>query len=160
MSVTMLSSLLMLDRCALYSKTRMTEVSLHEPDDQVYQYIDFLERINPADWGNDFYLLELIDNVFCRKKGAGERVFLNPPYGREIIAWVEKAYTETQPNFFETDTAEIVVALLPVRTDTKWFHKYVYHKAEIRFVRGRLYFNNNEGAAPFPNMIVIWRGNE
>lgn len=89
-----------------------------------------------------------------------ERVFMNPSYGREIIAWVEKAYTETQPNFFETATAQVVVGLLPVRTDTKWFHKYIYHKAEIRFIRGRLYFSNVESAAPFPSMILIWRGVE
>lgn len=72
MSVSVVSSLIMLDRCRIYSEIRMTEVSLSEPDDQVDQYIDFLEKINPHDWGNDFYLYELIENVFYRKKGREE----------------------------------------------------------------------------------------
>jgi hypothetical protein len=70
MSVSMVSSMIMLDRCRIYSEDRNTEVSLSEPDDQVEQYIDFLEEINPLDWGNDMYLFELIENVFYRKKGS------------------------------------------------------------------------------------------
>ncbi len=54
----------------------------------------------------------------------------NPPYGREIGKWVRKAY--------ESDCT--VVMLLPARTDTRWFHDYIYGKAEIRFIRGRLRF--------------------
>ena len=68
MSVSRVSSLIMLDRCRIYSEDRNKEVSLSAPDDQVDQYIDFLERINPSDWGNDTYLFELIENVFYRKK--------------------------------------------------------------------------------------------
>ena len=68
MSVSTLSSLIMLDRCRIYSKNRNEEVSISEPDDSVDQYIDFVERINPADWGNDTYLFELIENVFDRKE--------------------------------------------------------------------------------------------
>jgi len=68
MSVRTVSSLIMLDRCRIYSKHRATEVSLSEPDDQIDQYIDFLEWINPADWGNDTHLLELIESIFHRKE--------------------------------------------------------------------------------------------
>lgn len=68
MNVSLVSSMIMLDRCRLYSIHRKGEVSLSEPDNQVDQYIDFLERINPYDWGNDFYLFELIEAVFNRKK--------------------------------------------------------------------------------------------
>lgn len=68
MSVSMRASLLMLERCRIYSKHKGTEVSISEPDDQVDQYIDFLEKINPYDWGNDDYLFELIDNLFHRKR--------------------------------------------------------------------------------------------
>jgi len=50
--------------------------------------------------------------------------------------------------------------LIPARTDTKWFHEYVYGKAEIRFVRGRLKYGNAKWNAPFPSMIVIYRGND
>ena len=51
----------------------------------------------------------------------------------------------------------LVVALLPSRTDTKWFHDYIYGKAEIRFIKGRLKFGDSKNSAPFPSMIVIWR---
>ena len=50
--------------------------------------------------------------------------------------------------------------LLPARTDTKWFHEYIYKKAEIRFIKGRLKFGNSVNSAPFPSMIVIFRGSE
>lgn len=79
-------------------------------------------------------------------------VFCNPPYGREIGKWVEKAYHTNQKY------GNLVVMLLPARTDTKWFHDFIYHKAEIRFVRGRLKFNDKD-RAPFPSMVVIYRKN-
>jgi len=76
----------------------------------------------------------------------GEVVFCNPPYGREISKWVEKA----------ARTRGTVVMLIPARTDTKYFHDYIYHKAEIRFVRGRLKFGYALNSAPFPSMVVIF----
>ena len=72
MSVSRVSSLIMLDRCRIYSEDRNKEVSLSAPDDQVNQYIDFLEKINPYDWGNDMNLFELIEKVFYRKKELEE----------------------------------------------------------------------------------------
>lgn len=78
---------------------------------------------------------------------SGLRCWMNPPYGREIGSWVEKAFKSN---------AEIVVALLPARTDTVWFHKYIYNRAKIRFIRGRIKFMGGKHAAPFPSMIVIW----
>ncbi len=47
--------------------------------------------------------------------------------------------------------------LLPARTDTKWFHKYVLNKAEIRFIKGRLKFGDGSNSAPFPSMVVIYQ---
>jgi site-specific DNA-methyltransferase (adenine-specific) len=47
--------------------------------------------------------------------------------------------------------------LIPARTDTTWFHDYIYNKAEIRFLRGRLKFSNHKNSAPFPSMIVIFK---
>ena len=82
-----------------------------------------------------------------------EVVWCNPPYGREIGKWVEKAYNESL-------TGVTVVMLLPARTDTKWFHDYIYGKAEIRFVRGRLKFGDSKNSAPFPSMVVVFRGVE
>ena len=51
-----------------------------------------------------------------------------------------------------------VVMLLPARTDTKWFHEYIYGRAEVRFVRGRLKFGGSKNCAPFPSMVVVFRG--
>jgi len=83
------------------------------------------------------------------------RVFMNPPYGREIGKWIRKAYLESlRPETF-------VVCLIPSRTDTKWWHKYVMKAKEIRFIRGRLKFVGVEGVkhpAMFPSAVVIFDG--
>ena len=84
---------------------------------------------------------------------GGGAVFCNPPYGRQIGQWVRKAYEEAQ-------RGTTVVLLIPARTDTTYFHDYIYGKAEIRFIRGRLRFTDEEGNAyapePFPSMVVIY----
>lgn len=85
------------------------------------------------DWGND-------------------TVYVNPPYGRVIVDWVCKAY-ETHQRYGNT-----IVMLLPARTDTRWFHDYVYGQADIEFIKGRLRFSGSQCNAPFPNMIVIFQG--
>jgi phage N-6-adenine-methyltransferase len=82
-----------------------------------------------------------------------KRCWMNPPYGREIGKWVKKAYEESK-------MGGLVVCLLPSRTDTKWFHDYIYNKAEIRFLKGRLKFGDSKNSAPFPSMVVIFRPNE
>ena len=83
---------------------------------------------------------------------SGEIVYCNPPYGREMPKWIKKCY--------EHYIGEgIAVMLIPARTDTKAFHEYIYGKAEIRFIRGRLRFSGMNSSAPFPSMIVIYRGN-
>jgi site-specific DNA-methyltransferase (adenine-specific) len=48
--------------------------------------------------------------------------------------------------------------LLPARTDTKWFHDYIYQQAEIRFVKGRLKLGDSKNAAPFPSMVCVFNG--
>lgn len=83
------------------------------------------------------------------KSWAGNRVFCNPPYSK-IKKWVEKCAEEARKGV-------TVVMLIPARTDTTWFHEYIYKKAEIRFIKGRLRFGNSKNSAPFPSMIVIWR---
>lgn len=85
------------------------------------------------------------------KSWIGESVFCNPPYGREIKHWVKKCYLESM----QKNT--LVVALLPARTDTEWFHMYIYNKAkEIRFIKGRLKFGGCANPAPFPSMVVVF----
>lgn len=96
-------------------------------------------------------------NIYWSKRDDGlkqdwscKRCWMNPPYGREISKWVKKA---------AIGGAEIVVALLPARTDTRWFWDYIYQKpnVEIRFIKGRLKFGASKNSAPFPSMVVIWR---
>lgn len=79
-----------------------------------------------------------------------ERVFCNPPYGRGIKDWVKKA-SEAKGG--------VVVLLIPARTDTSYFHDYIYNSgAQIRFLRGRLKFGDAKNSAPFPSMVVIFNG--
>lgn len=79
-----------------------------------------------------------------------EIVWMNPPYGREIGKWVKKA---------SEAIGGAVVCLLPARTDTKYFHEYIYNnpRATIRFIKGRLKFGNSKNSAPFPSMIIIFK---
>lgn len=84
---------------------------------------------------------------------GNEVVFCNPPYGRQIKDWIKKAYEESQKD------NTTVVMLIPARTDTIYFHEYIYHKAEIRFIKGRLKFGDAKNAAPFPSMVVIFGRN-
>ena len=70
----------------------------------------------------------------------------NPPYGRQIGKWVEKAAKS-----FAT-----VVMLLPARTDTKWFHDWCLPYGKVEFLRGRLKFGGCDNSAPFPSMIVVF----
>lgn len=75
---------------------------------------------------------------------SGQRVFCNPPYGRKIGDWVEKAFREG------TKDNTIVVLLIPARTDTKYFHDYILHRSEIRFVKGRLKFGGGYSRRTVP----------
>lgn len=78
--------------------------------------------------------------------------YCNPPYGREVSKWVAKALIESRKG-------ATVIMLLAARTDTKWFHDFILPNAkEIRFLRGRLCFDDCGGSAPFPSMIVIFKG--
>jgi len=78
-------------------------------------------------------------------------VFVNPPYGAGIGEWSARAAA--------TATAKTgVVALLPARTDTTWWHRDVLDRsAEIRFIKGRLHFSDSGLPAPFASVLVIWR---
>ena len=77
--------------------------------------------------------------------------FVNPPYGREIPGWIDKAIEEHRKG-------KSIVLLVPSRTDTKWWHRLMDEAPEIRFIRGRLKFDDQKSNAPFPSAIVILRG--
>jgi len=140
-----------------------TDVMFSSTTDQWATPQDFFNKLNEefhftldvaADETNhkcDMYYDKSIDGLAQSwTHGGGTSVWCNPPYGREIGKWVEKAYNESL-------NGVTVVMLLPARTDTKWFHDYIYGKAEIRFVRGRLKFGDSKNSAPFPSMVVIFR---
>ncbi len=93
-----------------------------------------------------------------KQSWGGHRVFCNPPYGRTIGEWVQKGYEESR----KQDT--VVVMLIPARTDTQYYHEYIFGgKAdEVRFLRGRLHFTDEDGnrkdSAPFPSAVIVWYG--
>jgi len=84
--------------------------------------------------------------------------YCNPPYGKSISDWIQKASEESKKGC-------TVVCLLPARTDTKYFHRYIWDKhshrpkpgVEVRFLQGRLKFVGAKSSAPFPSMVVIFR---
>ena len=125
------------------------------------------------EWDNKYHftldVCATADNTKCKKFYSPEdngltkkwkgSCWMNPPYGRQITQWIKKAYKESSKNRCS------VVALLPARTDTKYFHEYIYNTEhnvfkdgiEIRFLKGRIKFIGEKHAAPFPSMIVIFK---
>lgn len=76
----------------------------------------------------------------------GQRVYCNPPYGRGIGRWLQKA-----------SEADVAVYLLPARTDTRWWHEHAMRASEIRFLKGRLRFGEATSGAPFPSVVLVYR---
>ena len=123
---------------------------------------DFFDKLNDefhftldvcADETNhkcEHYYTKKIDGLIRPWIGT---VWCNPPYGRKIGEWVRHAYLSSYIG------SATVVMLLPARTDTRWFHDYIYNKpnTEIRFIKGRLKFGGCKNSAPFPSMVVIFR---
>jgi len=86
-----------------------------------------------------------------RQSWGKHRVFCNPPYGPLMRQWAEKCFRSAQ-------AGALVVLLAHARTDTRWFHDWVYGKAsEIRFMRGRLKFGDGRQSAPFPSLVAVYR---
>jgi len=91
------------------------------------------------------------DTDALRQRWTGT-VWMNPPYGREINAFMCKAYEESL-------RGSTVVCLVPSRTDTAWWHKYA-KRGQVVFLRGRLKFSGAPHSAPFPSAIVIFWGGQ
>jgi phage N-6-adenine-methyltransferase len=112
-----------------------------------------------ARWNFTLDVCATIENAKCerhytkasdglRQSWAGERCWMNPPYGRVIGDWMRKAYEENL-------RGTLVVCLVPARTDTAWWHDYAMH-GEIQFIRGRLKFGGGKTNAPFPSAVVVF----
>lgn len=120
---------------------------------------DFFDRLNAEFWFT-CDVCATKENAKCEHYFTKEQdglkqewtgvCWCNPPYGRMVGKWVQKA----------AESKCTVVMLLPARTDTRWFHDLIYKKAEVRFLRGRLKFGGCKDAAPFPSMVVIFRKGE
>lgn len=80
----------------------------------------------------------------------GNSNFVNPPYGNVIGLWLQKAISERERANCQS------VFLIPSRTDTRWWHQYVMNANEIRFIRGRLKFDDQPNPAPFPSAVVVF----
>lgn len=95
-----------------------------------------------------------IEDDGLSKDWSNDVVFMNPPYGREIKKWIKKAYEESL-------NGATVVCLIPARTDTMYWHDFIFDKADdIRFLKGRLKFGNGKNSASFPSAIVVYKYKE
>ena len=79
--------------------------------------------------------------------------WMNPPYGRtgggSIYDWIKKAYESARGG-------STIVCLVPARTDTAWWWDFCIC-GEVRFLKGRIKFENSDNSAPFPSAIVVFR---
>jgi phage N-6-adenine-methyltransferase len=100
----------------------------------------------------DRYFTEADDGL--DQDWSNQRVFMNPPYGREIYAWTAKAKTEASKG-------ALVVGLLPASTDLAWWHDDVVAVgAEVRYIRGRVRFLTGgayRASGFFASVVVVWR---
>ena len=120
---------------------------------------DFFDRMN-AVFRFDLDVCALPENAKCARyfSPADDALaqewtgscWMNPPYGRGIAAWVQKAYLSAKKS------GATVVCLLPARTDTRWWHEYCAN-GEVHFLAGRLKFGESKNSAPFPSAICVFR---
>ena len=92
------------------------------------------------------------DNSCLDKNWEDERCFMNPPYGRNLPKFMEKAYNESKKG-------ATVVCVVPVRPESKWWQNYAM-KAEIRYFRQRLKFTltgKRSDVAPFATAIIVFK---
>jgi site-specific DNA-methyltransferase (adenine-specific) len=96
-----------------------------------------------------------VDDATCQTWPDHCVCWCNPPYGNKICAFVRQAYEQSKPTSITSGVTTVM--LIPARTDTRWFHDYIYGKHEVRFIKGRLRFVGAPHPAPFPSMLVIFR---
>lgn len=138
------------NRFASKSVEYETPTNLFNPLNEEFGFtLDVCCTIENTKVKKKFYTLE---DDGLKQDWSAEVCWMNPPYGREMIAWLNKAKRESE----ESDA--VVVALIPARTNTKWWGDICLKSSEIRFVQGRPKFNNGKHGLPFPLAIVIFNG--
>lgn len=90
-----------------------------------------------------------VDDNGLLQSWKDERVFCNPPYS-DADSWVKKAW-------IERNDAVLSVLLLPARTDTSRYRRFIDGFAEVRLLKGRIKFEGAKHGAPFPSMLVVYR---
>lgn len=75
------------------------------------------------------------------------KIYMNPPYGSEIKDWINYLCEQ-----YEKGNIQEAIALVPSRTDTRWFRRLINHPR--CFIWGRLKFGDSGNSAPFPSMAV------
>ena len=125
-----------------------TPIDLYNSLDEIYNFtLDPCSTKENAKCDKFF----TIEDDGLKQDWSNEIVFMNPPYGREIKDWVKKAYEESLKG-------ATVVCLIPSRTDTKYWHDYIFpYSSEITFLKGRLKFGNSKNSAPFPSAIIVFK---
>ena len=118
-----------------------TPVGLYEQLDKEF---NFTHDPCPANWDG------VVDGLTSE---WGTCNYVNPPYGKELPKWLEKSYSEWKKG-------KTVVLLTPSRTDTRWWHDYCMKATEIRYIKGRLKFDDHKKAAPFPSAVIIFKGDQ
>lgn len=123
---------------------------------------DFYEKLD-QEFGFELDVCSTIENAKCSKfytkaeDGLKQEwtgvCWCNPPYGREIKHWMKKAYESSLKG-------ATVVCLIPARTDTQWWHDYVIHAKDIRYIKGRLKFGGATNSAPFASIVAVFQGVE
>lgn len=116
----------------------------------------FFEMLN-REFAFELDVCATAENAKCKKYFSENglekiwrgRCWMNPPYGKEIVKWLKKAYESALDGC-------LVVCLIPARTDTKWWQTYVT-KGDVWFIPGRLNFGNSKSSAPFPSAVVVFR---
>lgn len=131
--------------------------------DKVNEKFDFYMDVCASEWNakcnvwlgvEDDALRMSWEHVLDAHGQSGRWCWMNPPYGREIESWCKKAYQESEKGVR-------TVGLLPARTDTLWWHRYVMEASEIVLIQGRLNFETEGGEgqynAPFPSALAVWK---
>jgi hypothetical protein len=117
----------------------------------IWDYADFISILSYRAVLNkssgDVYFRADDDGLALPWRG---KVFMNPPYGRTLRQWVSKAQAEVTAR-----RAALVVALVPARTETLWWHHHIAGAADAFMLRGRLSFGNDT-PAPFPSALILW----